>query len=130
MTWTNIDKKIWQMWKHKYTLTRMAREVSNLTHWSEYLSLCHILNFLHNRKGIAFSRRQIRYAFNNLPKDEIEDKLHAWYWILDLSGYKFLRGKKSHLSHSKNGAMLSSLKEKIADISISNLERLITPMRM
>lgn len=124
MTWKNIDRKIWQMWKHKYTLTRMAREVSKLTHWSEYLSLCHILNFLHNRKGIAFSRRQVRYAFNKLPKDEIEgEELHAWYWILDLAGYKFLRGKKSTLGHFKKGTILSYSRPKIADVGISHLER-------
>jgi len=124
MSWERIERRTWQMWKHDYTITRMAREISNLTHWSEYLSLCYIVDYLHNKRGIGFSRKQLRYAFSKIPKEEVEgSRTEAWAWLIHLGGYEYKRGKKSGLRHVKNSHILSSLKVKIADISISNLER-------
>ena len=115
MTWENLERKVWRMWRDNYTLPRMMRELSRLTLWSEYLSLCFIVDYLHNRKGIGFSRKQLRYAFRNLPKDEIdpEDRGGAWAWLLSLGGYENRRGKKSSLKDVENTPMLSSLSPKI-----------------
>ena len=115
MTWQNIERKVWRMWKDNYTLPRITREISRLTMWSEYLSLCFIVNYLHNRKGIGFSRKQLRYSFQKLPNDEIheDDKKEAWAWILSLGGYDFKRGKKSSQGGKENTPMLSSSRVKI-----------------
>ena len=96
MTWRDIERKIWRMWKDNYTLPRMMREVSRITRWSEYLSLCFIVDYLHNERGIEFSRKQLRYAFHKLPNDEIDegDEQGALRWVLSLGGYDCRRGKK------------------------------------
>ena len=115
MTWQNVERKVWRMWKDNYTLSRMMREISRLTMWSEYLSLCFIVDYLHNKKGIGFSRKQLRYSFQKLPKEEIhgEDRKEAWAWILSLGGYDFKRGKKSSQGEKENTPMLSSSRVKI-----------------
>jgi len=120
MTWEKLDRKIWRMWKDKYTLYRMAKEISHITFWSEYLSLSYIVGYLHNKKGIGFSRKVLRYAFNKIPPEEIEGcEKEAWAWILEKGGYKFERGKMSRKGESKNTPYLSSFKPKIADEGIS-----------
>lgn len=108
MTWEVLERKIWRMWKNRYTLSRMARETSRTTGWSEYLSLCHVIAFLHGKKGIGFSRKQLRYAFRRLPKADIEgEESEAWAWILHLGGYEFRRGKKSTQRKKGDTPMLS-----------------------
>lgn len=116
MTWQNLERKVWRMWKDKYTLSRMARELSRLTMWSQYLSMCFIVDYLHNKKGIGFSRKQLRYAFGKLPKDEIppEERAGAWAWLLHEGGYENRRGKKSSQRGKGNTPMLSSLNPKTA----------------
>ncbi len=115
-----IEKKTWQMWKSNYTLPRMSREVSKLTHWSEYLSLCFVVNYLHRRKGIGFSRKQLKYAFSKIPKDEVEgSRVGAWKWLLQLGGYEYNEGKKSGLRVAKNTPILSSHKQKIVSDEVS-----------
>ena len=103
------------MWKDNYTLSRMARELSRLTMWSQYLSLCFIVDYLHNKRGIGFSRKQLRYAFGKLPKDEIppEERAGAWAWLLYEGGYKNMRGKKSSQREKENTPMLSPIGHKM-----------------
>ena len=134
MTWRDIERKIWRMWKDNYTLPRTMREVSRITRWSEYLSLCFIVDYLHNEKGIDFSRRQLRYAFHKLPNDEIDegDEQGALRWVLSLGGYEYRRGKKSSQGDVKNTPILSSSRVKIASMSVSqslssNFLRIISP---
>jgi len=104
------------MWRGKYTLSRMAKEISRITFWSEFLSLSYIVDFLHNEKDVNFSRKVLRYAFNKIPPEEIEgSKKEAWAWILEKGGYKFERGKFSRRRRSKNTLYLSSFNQKIAD---------------
>jgi hypothetical protein len=80
-----LEKKVWQMWKNNYTLPRMSREISSITQWSEYLSLCFAVNYLHNKKGVGFSRKQLKYAFSKIPEDEVEGaRKEAWEWLLSL----------------------------------------------
>ena len=114
MTWQNIERKVWRMWKDNYTLSRMARELSQLTMWSEYLSLCFIVDYLHNKRGVGFSRKQLRYAFRKLPEDEIpkEERGGAWTWLLHEGGYENRRGKKSSQGDVKNTPMLSPFNSK------------------
>ena len=120
MSFESLERKVWQMWKNNYTLPRMSREISKLTGWSEYLSLCFAVNYLHRRKGIGFSRKQLKYAFSKIPRDEVEgSRVEAWKWLLQLGGYEYNEGKKSGLRAAKNTHILSSHKEKIADTSIS-----------
>ncbi len=112
------------MWKNDYTLPRMSKEVSNLTHWSEYLSLCFVVDYLHKRKGIGFSRKQLKYAFSKIPIDEVEGaRKEAWEWLLHLGGYDYnrggYRGKNSPPRVAKNTPILSSLKENLPDIEVS-----------
>ena len=123
MSFESLERKVWQMGKNDYTLPRMSREISKLTGWSEYLSLCFTVNYLHRRKGIGFSRKQLEYAFSKVPRDEIEgSRKEAWEWLLHLGGYEYNRGKNPSLRVAKNTPILSCSKEKIADTSIS-LER-------
>ncbi|ADD08808.1 hypothetical protein [Candidatus Aciduliprofundum boonei] len=122
--WRTLEKKVWQMWKNDYTLPRMSRELSSITHWSEYLSLCFIVDYLHKRKGIGFSRKQLKYAFSKIPREEVEGaRKEAWEWLLHLGGYDYnrggFRGKNPSLRVAKNTPILSSLKENLPDISIS-----------
>ena len=116
MTWGSIERKIWQMWKAKYTLSRMAREISRLTLWSQAYSMCFIVEYLHNKKRIGFSRKQLRYAFGKIPKSEIpeEEKARAWAWLLSKAGYKNMRGKKSSHRGKENTPMLACNNSKIA----------------
>ncbi len=120
MTWQSLERKVWQMWKENYTLPRMSKEVSKLTHWSEYLSLCFVVNYLHRRKGIGFSRKQLEYAFSKIPKDDVEgSKKEAWAWLLHLGGYNYNRGKNSGLRVAKNTPILSCSKQKIVSDEVS-----------
>ena len=121
MAWRNIERKIWRMWKDNHTLPRMMREVSRIMTWSEYLSLCFIVDYLHNEKGIGFSRKQLRYAFSSIPKDEIYEgeRKEAWLFLLMKGGFKFERGKKSSQGDVKNTPILSSSRVKIASMSVS-----------
>ena len=110
-----LERKVWKMWKSKYTLYRMAREISNITNWSEYLSLCFIVNFLHNKKGVGFSRKQLEYAFSKIPREDVEGaRKEAWEWLLHLGGFKFERGRKPSQGVAKNTHILWSLRRKIA----------------
>ncbi len=118
MSFEYLERKVWQMWKNDYTLPRMSREVSKLTHWSEYLSLCFVVDYLHRRKGVGFSRKQLKYAFSKIPIDEVEgSKKEAWTWLLHLGGCDYnrggFRGKNSGLKVAKNTSILSSLKENL-----------------
>ena len=118
--WQSLERKVWKMWKNDYTLPRMSRELSSITHWSEYLSLCFIVDYLHKRKGIGFSRKQLKYAFSKIPREEVEGaRIEAWKWLLQLGGYEYNEGKKSGLRVAKNTHILSCSKEKIADIELS-----------
>jgi hypothetical protein len=119
MTWEALNRKIWKMWKRKYSLGRISRELSKKTGWSGYYSLCYALDFLHNKKGIGFSRKQLRYAFRQFLEDVEPDKKEAWAWVLYLGGFKFERGKKSRVGESRKGAILSYSRPKMADIGIS-----------
>ena len=118
-----VENKIWRMWKDKYTLHRMSREISKITLWSEYLSLCFIVGYLHNERRIEFSRRQLRYAFQKIPDEDIpkECKTGAWQFLLEKGGFKFERGKRMLLRDDENTLMLSCLRQKIADTGISSL---------
>ena len=120
MSFESLERKVWQMWKNYYTLPRMSREISSITDWSEYLSLCFVVDYLHKRKGVGFSRKQLKYAFSKIPKEEVEgSRVEAWKWLLQLGGYEYNESKKSGLGVAKNTPILSSHKEKIADISVS-----------
>ncbi len=120
MSFKYLEREVWRMWKEDYALPRMSREISRLTNWSEYLSLCLVVDYLHRRKGIGFSRRQLKYAFSKIPRDEVEgSRVEAWKWLLQLGGYDYNEGKKSGPRVAKNTHILSSHKEKIADMGIS-----------
>ena len=116
MSWESLERKVWRMWKANYTLLRMARELSRLTMWSQYLSMCFIVDYLHNKRGIGFSRKQLRYAFGKLPKDEIppEERAGSWAWLLHEGGYENRRGKKSSQRGKGNTPMLACNNSKIA----------------
>jgi hypothetical protein len=121
MTWRDIERKIWRMWKDNYTLPRMMREVSRITRWSEYLSLCFIVNYLHNKKGVDFSRKQLKYAFSKIPREEVEGaRSEAWKWLLSLGGYEFKKGGYRGQGVSKNTPILSSLKKNLPEIEVSH----------
>ena len=122
MSWGKIERWIWRRWKENKTLPTIAKELSTRTLWSGYYSLCYAVDFLHNKKGIGFSRKQLKYAFSKFREDVSPDKKEAWAWLLHLGGFKFERGKNSHLSNSKNTPILSSLKENFPDISISKVK--------
>ena len=124
MTWENIEMWIWRRWKAHNSLPRMVKELSSRTMWSGYYSLCFIVNYLHNKKGVGFSRRQLKYAFRQVLEDVEGDppsKKGAWIWLLKLGGYGYGRGKASklRLRVGRRGAILSSLRPKIADEGIS-----------
>ncbi len=120
MSFEYLERKVWQMWKNDYTLPRMSREISSITHWSEYLSLCFVVDYLHKRKGVGYSRKQLEYAFSKMPGEEVEGvRKEAWAWLLHLGGYDYNRGKNSPLRVAKNTPILSCSKEKIADIELS-----------
>ena len=126
MRFESLERKVWKMWKNDYTLPRMSKEVSKLTHWSEYLSLCFVVDYLHKRKGIGFSRKQLEYAFSKIPREEVEGaRKEAWEWLLHLGGYDYNRGgfqgKNSALRAFKNTHILSSLKAKLFHIGVSKL---------
>ncbi len=46
----------------------------------------------------------------------------AWKWLLHLDGYEYNEGKKSGLRVAKNTPILSSHKEKITDIGVSEVK--------
>ena len=122
MSWEKIEKWIWRRWKANKTLPTIAKELSNKTRWSGYYSLCFIVDYLHNRKGIGFSRNVLRYAFKKFLDDVSPDRKEAWAWLLSLGGFKFERGKNSHLSNFKNTPILSSLKVNLPDNRISKVK--------
>jgi len=115
-----LKKNIWKRWKNSWTLYRIARYVAQTTGWSEYISLAFVIDFLHNEKGIGFSRRQLRYAFSHIPEDEIhpEDRTDAWKHILAIGGYMFKRGGRRTPDEREcvlsNTSMLSSLNPETA----------------
>ncbi len=111
-SWESIERKIWRMWKNDYTLPRMARELSRMTMWSGYYALCFVVDYLHNKRGIGFSRKVLRYAFNQFLDDVGDDGKEAWAWLLHLGGYEFRRGRKSTQSHAGDTPILSCSKPK------------------
>ncbi len=84
-----LEKWVWKKWKQKWKLVRIARELSEKTKWSIYYSLCFVVDFLHNEKGIGFSRKQLRYAFNKLLNDKISNHPEQWRFLLSLGGYTY-----------------------------------------
>ena len=122
MSWEKVEKWIWREWKANKTLPTIAKELSNKTRWSGYYSLCFIVDYLHNRKGIGFSRNVLRYAFKKFLDDISPDRKEAWAWLLSLGGFKYERGKKSSPRDVKDTRILSSLRPKIADVGISKVK--------
>ncbi len=90
-----IEAWVWNAWKKNKTLPTISRELSKRTYWSRYYSLCFAVDFLHNKMGVGFSRKQLKYAFSKV-KEEIspEDVKDAWVWLLSLGGFRYERGRK------------------------------------
>ncbi len=124
MNWEALERWIWRKWKENKTLPTIVKEVSKRTYWSGYYSLCFIVNYLHNRKGIGLSRRQLRYAFSKV-KDDITpgEEKETWRWILNLGGFKFERGKKSSQGDVRNTPILSYSRPKIVSDEFSPFDR-------
>ena len=86
--WDSLNRKIWQKWREKYSLTLIVQEISQMTGWSEYYTLCYTVHFLHNNKKINFSKEQLRKAFKSIPEDDFSPECEqgSWNWVLFEAG--------------------------------------------
>ena len=91
MSSNTFDKKMWKMWKQGKSLTEIVTFVSDYTCWSGYLSLVHVVRYLHGEKKIRIDKKQLRKVFNSTRGDfDREDERSSWKFLLEKAGYLLL----------------------------------------
>ena len=93
--WEDLKRKIWKYWREGWGLPRISRELGSTVGWSYTVALIFVVDYLHNEKGVGFSRKQLRYAFAQAPEEEFgddESKRGAYLHLLRVGGYEDRRG--------------------------------------
>ena len=87
MSFKSLNRKIWKMWRQGTSLIEIVNFVSDYTGWSRYLSLVHVVEYLHGEKKIQINRKQLRKAFNSTKGDlDREDEWNSWKFLLEKAG--------------------------------------------
>ena len=87
MSCGSLNRKIWKAWKNGASLKDLVREVSTATNWSGYLSLTHIVRYLHSEKRVKFTVVELRDAFEVVQGDvDQKDRKDAFRYILRMGG--------------------------------------------
>ncbi len=87
MSFESLDRKIWKLWKQGKSLTEIGDYITEYTRWSRYLSLVYVVRYLHEKKKITFTIKQLRKAFEQTTDDfDPEDEEGSWAFLLERAG--------------------------------------------
>ena len=84
MSYKRLNREIWKLWRHGKSLIEIVDYVSEYTHWSRYLSLVHVVQYLCRDKNVKLPRKVLRKAFNSTKDDfDTRDASVAWKFLLE-----------------------------------------------
>ncbi len=82
----SLNELIWRLWREGRSLEDIARAVSDSTHWSGHYSLVYAVAYLHGKRGVRFTRRQLRRAFRATQEDVAEENRREAWLFLEMKG--------------------------------------------